>query len=280
MHLFGSTVEVFKRQALWLLYAEALAQLAVFGFLDYITGYELAVYPIYSVPILFMVWFGGRTPAVVISVVSTLVWWWADVAAGHLYSNTWLQAWDVVVRLFYFLVVAFAGWTFKETRDTMDARVRLLERSQRLESEIISVSERERQRIGRDLHDGVCQYLAAIGLTADLLRQNLALERHPRADAAGEIAALLQDAVGPRPRGRTRPVAGRPRRRRPGKRAGGIGQQHHPADRDRLRLHLPGAVAGARQHPRRPPVPHRAGGRRQRHPPCPRPPHHHRPGSR
>ena len=195
MHLLDSTAELFKRQPLWLLYAEALAQLAACGFLDYITGYELAVYPIYAVPILFMVWFGGRTPSAVISVVGTLVWWWADVAAGHVYSNTWLQAWDVVVRLIFFLVVAFAGWVSKENRDTMDARVRLLERSQRLESEIISVSERERQRIGRDLHDGVCQYLAAIGLTADLLRQNLALENHPRAGSAGEIATLLQDAV-------------------------------------------------------------------------------------
>ena len=41
----------------------------------------------------------------------------------------------------------------------------------------------------------MCQYLAAIGLTADLLAQNLAREGHPRAEAAGEIATLLQDAV-------------------------------------------------------------------------------------
>ena len=41
----------------------------------------------------------------------------------------------------------------------------------------------------------MCQYLAAIGLTADLLRQNLTREDHPRAQAAGEIANLLQDAV-------------------------------------------------------------------------------------
>ncbi|MBE7211407.1 MAG: sensor histidine kinase [Gluconacetobacter diazotrophicus] len=185
----------FRRQPLWLLYANALVQVAVCGIFDYVTGYELAVYPIYAAPILFLVWFGGRLPAAVISVVCTLVWWWADVAAGHAYTNGWFQAWDLVVRLMFFLVVAFAGLAFKENRDTVDARVRLLEHSQRLESEIISVSERERQRIGRDLHDGVCQYLAAIGLTADLLRQNLALENHPRAEAVGEIAALLQDAV-------------------------------------------------------------------------------------
>ncbi len=195
MKLVESAVEMFKRQPLWLLYANALAQLAVCGFFDYITGYELAVYPVYAIPILFLVWFGGRWPTVTFTVICTLVWWWADVAAGHVYSNPWLQAWDIVTRLMFFLVVAFAGIAFKQNRDAMGARVRLLEHSQRLESEIISVSESERQRIGRDLHDGVCQYLAAIGLTADLLRQNLAREAHPRAEAAGEIAGLLQDAV-------------------------------------------------------------------------------------
>ncbi len=192
---FESAVEMFRRQPLWLLSVEASAQLAVCGFFDYITGYELAVYPVYAGPILFMVWFCGRYPTAVFTVVCTLVWWWADVAAGHVYTNLWLQAWDIVTRLIFFLVVAFAGLAFKQNRDTMGARVRLLEHSQRLESEIISVSERERQRIGRDLHDGVCQYLAAIGLTADLLRQNLAAENHPRAEAVGEIAILLQDAV-------------------------------------------------------------------------------------
>ena len=195
MKVFESAAEMFRRQPLWVVLTEALAQLAVCGFVDYITGYELAVYPVYAAPILFVVWFGGRTPAMFFTLVCTLVWWWADVAAGHVYDNTWFQAWDIVVRLMFFIVIAFAGMAFKQNRDTMGARVRLLERSQRLESEIISVSESERQRIGRDLHDGVCQYLAAIGLTADLLRQNLAAENHPRAESAGEIAGLLQDAV-------------------------------------------------------------------------------------
>ena len=187
--------EVFRRQPLALLYLETLVLLGGCGFIDYVTGYELAFYPVYSIPILFMVWFGGRWPAVVVTLACTAVWWWADMAAGHVYSHGWLQAWDVVVRLIFFLIVASAGQAYKQNRNAMDARVRLLERSQRLEHEIIGISESERERIGRDLHDGVCQYIAAIGLTADLLRQNLALEGHPRTEAAGEIASLLQDAV-------------------------------------------------------------------------------------
>ncbi len=191
----AASEEIFRRQPQAVLYAEALVLVGVCGFIDYITGYELAFYPVYALPILFLVWFGGRLPAVAASLACTAVWCWADIAAGHVYSNGLLQAWDAVVRLMFFLIVAFAGLAFKQNRDVMRARVRLLERSQQLEHEIIGISESERERIGRDLHDGVCQYLAAIGLTADLLRQNLAQEGHPRAGAAGEIATLLQDAV-------------------------------------------------------------------------------------
>src|SRR5215468_10238757 len=54
---------------------------------------------------------------------------------------------------------------------------------------------REQQRIGRDLHDGVCQYLAAIGFTASMLRQKLEKESSSLAESAGEIVNLLQDAA-------------------------------------------------------------------------------------
>ena len=59
----------------------------------------------------------------------------------------------------------------RQHRDAIRARLELLERSQQLEQEIISISEREQQRIGRDLHDGVCQFLVAIGLTASMLNR-------------------------------------------------------------------------------------------------------------
>ena len=122
MNLLERIVDFLRRQTHPALFAEALGLVALVGVIDYITGYEVPVYPFYAVPI-------------------------------------------------------------------------MLEHSQRLEHEIISISERERQTIGRDLHDGMCQYLAAIGFTADLLKQDLARESHLRADTAGEIARLVQDAV-------------------------------------------------------------------------------------
>jgi signal transduction histidine kinase len=65
-----------------------------------------------------------------------------------------------------------------------------------LENEIVNISDAEQRRIGQDLHDGVCQTLAALSCSATSLRgeletRNLAVE----ANAAAELARLLQAAV-------------------------------------------------------------------------------------
>ena len=149
-------VKYFRRRSVTWHFILALALTAVIGFIDYLTGNEVTVDPFYSIPILLMVWFGNKNLAIVISVLCALAWWWANAAGGHAYSSEWLRIWDVIVRLMFFSLVVFAGVIFKQQRDSIGDRVELLERSQQLEREIISISEREQQRIGRDLHDGVC----------------------------------------------------------------------------------------------------------------------------
>jgi len=172
----------------------ALTLAIAVGLTDYFTGDEITIDPFYSIPILLVVWFGNRKLAIVISIFCALAWWWADWAVGHRYSSEWFRIWDVIVRLMFFCLVMFAGSIFREQRDSMRARVELLERSQRLEREIIDISEREQQRIGRDLHDGICQYLAAIGFSAAILSRDLERESIA-AKRAGEIANLLKDAL-------------------------------------------------------------------------------------
>jgi signal transduction histidine kinase len=184
-----------RRQSLVSPFMLALALVILMGLIDYLTGDEITVDPFYAIPILLIVWFGNRNLAIVISICCALAWWWANSAVGHRYSSEWFRIWDAIVRLMFFCLVMFAGWIFKQQRDSIRARVELLERSQRLEREIIDISEREQQRIGRDLHDGVCQYLAAIGFSAAILNRDLERESSIRAQRAGEIANLLQDAL-------------------------------------------------------------------------------------
>jgi signal transduction histidine kinase len=183
------------RQSRFQLFAEVLVLCIVVGAIDYLTGYDITIYPFYSIPILVMIWFGDMKFATMISVLCTVLWWWADKASGHYYPSEWLRLWEAIMRFAYFALVMFAGWAFKKQRDNIRARLELLERAQQLEQEIITISEREQERIGRDLHDDICQYLAAIGFSASMLKQQLESQSHALAKNAGDIASLLQDAA-------------------------------------------------------------------------------------
>ena len=96
----------------------------------------------------------------------------------------------------FFLIVAVVGAALRSKSDIAAQRIALLEHSQRLEREIVKISEAEQRRIGQDLHDGLCQYLAGLTYRATLLRDDLQ-ELHLPADAnaADELVKLLKEAV-------------------------------------------------------------------------------------
>ncbi len=67
--------------------------------------------------------------------------------------------------------------------------------NKRLERKIAETSETERKRIGRDLHDGVCQFITGIGLIAKELELKLAGKSLPEAETAAKITELLNYAA-------------------------------------------------------------------------------------
>jgi len=60
---------------------------------------------------------------------------------------------------------------------------------------VADVSEREQQRIGQDLHDGLGQHLVSTAFAANMLKDRLAEKKLPEAGDAGEIADLLNAAI-------------------------------------------------------------------------------------
>jgi signal transduction histidine kinase len=71
----------------------------------------------------------------------------------------------------------------------------MLEERRQLERDIVAVSEHEQQRIGQDLHDGLCQQLAAIGCAARMLAEDLKSQGVPAAHDAILIEDSVQQAV-------------------------------------------------------------------------------------
>src|SRR6476646_7225036 len=66
----------------------------------------------------------------------------------------------------------------------------------RMEREILEISNREQRRIGHDLHDGVCQQLAAITYLADILGDQLREKGSSESSEAERIARLMAEVNG------------------------------------------------------------------------------------
>jgi PAS domain S-box-containing protein len=73
--------------------------------------------------------------------------------------------------------------------------VRDITRQVELEREILSVAEQERQRLGQDLHDDLCQQLTGIEFLSQTLAGQLASSSGRNVERAREIARMIRQAI-------------------------------------------------------------------------------------
>jgi PAS domain S-box-containing protein len=86
----------------------------------------------------------------------------------------------------------------QRTRELRVTNVELkseIERRKGLEGEILSVSDREQQRLGQELHDGLCQHLTAVAFMARSMALRLKNHRVIDANDIEKIAQLVNDAA-------------------------------------------------------------------------------------
>jgi signal transduction histidine kinase len=166
------------------------------GVLDYLSGYEVSMFIFYGIPILAVAWWCDRRSAFVLAAICALLWISADALTGHSYRHGWIRVWEPLTRFGYFGFVAGVGSALKRQHVAVQSRIALLEHSQRLERQIIQISEREQRRVGRDLHDGLCQYFAAVGCASASLRSDLAASGIvEEAALAAEVTELIEQGV-------------------------------------------------------------------------------------
>jgi two-component system CheB/CheR fusion protein len=73
--------------------------------------------------------------------------------------------------------------------------IRDLSLRNQLEAEILEVSEREQQRIGHELHDGLCQELAGIAFVVQSLQQRAVASGSIDPSELSRVTRMLQDTV-------------------------------------------------------------------------------------
>jgi signal transduction histidine kinase len=193
-HTWHELTVFMRRQPRWLSLLPPLFITLVMGWLDDVTGWEVSLFIFYAVPIVIAVWWDGIGAGLVITGLAGAAWWIANLDT-HPYETEFGYTWALFNREFYFGVVVFAVMAARKKQDADSARIQMLEERRQLEADIVSVSEHEQQRIGRDLHDGLCQHLAAIGCAARVLAEELQARSIPEAHDAIMIEESIQQAV-------------------------------------------------------------------------------------
>lgn len=173
------------------------------GFCDYITSPQLSLSAFYLFPVALAARFLGPVFALVISILSVIAWIGGDLIVDPQYSDPFTLGWDIVVQFASYAVVVWLMTNLRNLRGALEERVRqralaltreIAER-ERLERELLDVSEREQRRIGQDLHDGLCQHLAGTALAAQVVTDKLAGGRAIDARDATNVVELIEEGI-------------------------------------------------------------------------------------
>jgi signal transduction histidine kinase len=183
-----------RRQPKWLVLLEALALVGLIGGVDYATDWEWSFFVLYALPIVMVTWKTDRRLGFAFAILCTITSWVAEIG-NNLYQTHAGFVLAVVGWLFYFVVPVVAAEAVKAQQELDRARIKALEHTQELERDIIWTSEREQQRIGRDLHDSLGSQLAAIGYAATFLADELRQRQQPEAAEAERIREMVGEAI-------------------------------------------------------------------------------------
>jgi signal transduction histidine kinase len=169
------------------------------GLANYWTGHERSLLVFYLIPITLGTWFVRRSFGMFLAGLSIGVSIASDFASGI----PEVQYWNKAVGLTSYAIFVWLLARWSASLRQMDERVRLrtadlqeeiLERM-RLEKEMAEVTERERRRLGHDLHDSLCQHLTGTALAAQVLRAKLSSKLGEEATEAGKLVGLIEEGI-------------------------------------------------------------------------------------
>jgi signal transduction histidine kinase len=169
------------------------------GSVDYLTGYEQTFLLFYLVPIGLGTWFGSFWIGFAFSALSIVAWVVADVAAGV----PTVGLWNIGMALGSYAVFTTLLLKLRTLLNELDQRVRdrtaalkreMAER-ERLDQEIAEVADRERRRLGQNLHDNLGQHLTGTALAAQVLREKLADRSATEVAEADKVVQYIEEGI-------------------------------------------------------------------------------------
>jgi diguanylate cyclase (GGDEF)-like protein len=101
-----------KRNKPTALYA-GLLLVALVGYLDYVTGFEVSISFLYLVPISLVTWYVNSRAGYLVTFISTSTWILSNWAAGETYTREIFRYWNASTRLVVFILVIWLLQEFK-----------------------------------------------------------------------------------------------------------------------------------------------------------------------
>ena len=87
---------------------------AAVGVLDYQTGWDFSITPLYLIPVTLAAWVAGRRPGLAVAVLSGIAWRIADRLSGHEYEVAQSETWNLAMQLVIFVTVAMTVSALRE----------------------------------------------------------------------------------------------------------------------------------------------------------------------
>ena len=183
-----------------LLLAGACGVLAgLVGYLDYLTGYEQSLLLFYLVSIAVATWFGGLFFGLSFSIFSVVVWVVSDLLAGIGMVSFWNLAMALSAYILFTFMLSKLRTLLLDLENRVRERTKALRREiaerERLDREIAMVADRERRRIGQELHDSVCQHLTGTALAAQSLRDRLEHRSAVEVHEADKVIDYIEQGI-------------------------------------------------------------------------------------
>ena len=173
------------------------------GLLDYATGYETFFFTFYLLAIFWGTWRVGASFGALLSALSVTAWISSNIEAGAHYSSYVVPVWNAAIMFTIYLIVVLLLARLKKIHAELEERVGLrtaaltreIQERVRLQKELLETADHEQRRVGRELHDGLCQHLTGTALAGHLLSQKLDAASPAEAGEAARLVQLMQEAI-------------------------------------------------------------------------------------
>ena len=122
-------VDHFKKKPRSFIWVIGLLLNLVIGFIDYLTGYEIGMGVFYLMPIGLLSWLINRKAGIIMSVISTVTIISADILAGKVIQNYFIDSWNLFIHFSFFTIVVYLIYQEKMISDKNEILILKLQKA-------------------------------------------------------------------------------------------------------------------------------------------------------